>query len=416
VTAPITTAGSAPIRERARRALRAGLGALLVAALAATAPVGSSLAASTPAAPQLVSATSAASYEAQFLDLLNQTRAAFGLPRLVDNINVAGTSRSWSDYMRAVNGLSHDPNLAKTVGSLVPNWTRIGENVGVGYSVKSIHDAFFNSSGHRANMLGDYNQVGIGVVVGGDGRIWVTVRFAKGSLPTTSTRTATVTRRPDRVGVRRSNANYLRTSLSSGPANLTFGYGQASDVAVMGDWNGDGIATPGVFRNGTWLLRNSNSSGTADTTLTYGQAGDVPLVGDWDGNGTDTVGVWRNGTFMLRNANTSGAPSITLTYGWPSDRPLVGDWDGNGTDTVGVRRGNAYYLRNAHSGGPAHLTYTYGKYGDTPVTGDWDGNGTDTPGIRRGNAYYLRNAHAGGGADYTFAYGWATDQVVVGSW
>ena len=36
------------------------------------------------------------------------------------------------------------------------------------------------SPSHRANILGDYNQVGIGVSVADDGRLWVTVVFMKG--------------------------------------------------------------------------------------------------------------------------------------------------------------------------------------------------------------------------------------------
>ena len=41
----------------------------------------------------------------------------------------------------------------------------VAENVGVGYSVQALHDAFMGSTGHRANILNaSYNRVGIGVV------------------------------------------------------------------------------------------------------------------------------------------------------------------------------------------------------------------------------------------------------------
>jgi len=69
---------------------------------------------------------------------------------------------------------------------------------------------------------------------------------------------------------------------------------------VVGDWNGDGIDTVGVFRNGTFFLRNSNTSGIADVTLVYGAFGDIPLAGDMDGDHKDNVGFFRNATFYLR--------------------------------------------------------------------------------------------------------------------
>jgi hypothetical protein len=52
---------------------------------------------------------------------------------------------------------------------------------------------------------------------------------------------------------------------------------------LAGDWNGDGIDTVAVFRNGAFFLRNSNTSGVSDIAFALGIAGDIPLVGDWDG-------------------------------------------------------------------------------------------------------------------------------------
>lgn len=60
---------------------------------------------------------------------------------------------------------------------VTPNWTSVGENVGVGSSVDQIHDAFMSSSSHRSNVLGgDFDLVGIGVISSG-GQLWVTVVF-----------------------------------------------------------------------------------------------------------------------------------------------------------------------------------------------------------------------------------------------
>jgi PKD repeat protein len=84
----------------------------------------------------------------------------------------------------------------------------------------------------------------------------------------------------------------------------------------------------GVFRNGVWYLRNSNTNGLPDVSFAYGAASDVPVVGDWDGNGIDTVGIYRSGIFYLRNSNTNGLPDVSFAYGAAGDIAVVGDWDG----------------------------------------------------------------------------------------
>jgi hypothetical protein len=120
--------------------------------------------------------------ENTFLSLLNQTRQANGRAPVVLDPGLSGDARVWSGVMAQKNLLHHTDStrMVNEVKRVVPDWTRLGENVGVGYGVQSLHDAFWNSSGHRANMLGDYNRVGVGVVHSG-GKIWVTFRFVKGS-------------------------------------------------------------------------------------------------------------------------------------------------------------------------------------------------------------------------------------------
>jgi hypothetical protein len=56
----------------------------------------------------------------------------------------------------------------------------------------------------------------------------------------------------------------------------------------------------------------------------------MPVVGDWDGNGTMTIGLYRpaGSIFFLRNINATGSPDLFIPYGAAGDRPLAGDWDG----------------------------------------------------------------------------------------
>lgn len=124
-----------------------------------------------------------AAEEMGFARKINASRRSAGLGRLTVNLALTGVARNWSDRMAADGAISHNPQVAAQVDG---DWTRLGENVGFssrsGTSgaefVRRLHTAFMNSPGHRANILGDYNQVGVGVRMTGD-TMWVTVNFMK---------------------------------------------------------------------------------------------------------------------------------------------------------------------------------------------------------------------------------------------
>ena len=70
----------------------------------------------------------------------------------------------------------------------VTNWMMLGENVGVGATVASLHSAFMNSPAHKDNILfSKFNHVGVGTASGG-GRLWVTVIFESKENPGTRLR------------------------------------------------------------------------------------------------------------------------------------------------------------------------------------------------------------------------------------
>jgi hypothetical protein len=53
------------------------------------------------------------------------------------------------------------------------------------------------------------------------------------------------------------------------------------------------------------------------------------LVGDWDGDGDDTIGVFDplTATWLLRNSNSSGAPDVEpFPYGAGLWQPLAGNF------------------------------------------------------------------------------------------
>ncbi|HSH58077.1 MAG TPA: CAP domain-containing protein, partial [Acidimicrobiales bacterium] len=119
--------------------------------------------------------------EASFVAKLNGLRASKGLRQLGVHGGLTSMARGWSSQMASRGTISHNPNLAAQAPS---NWVRVGENVGMGPSVDSLHNAFVNSPSHYANMVnGYYDSVGVGIVQSGS-TIFVTFNFmASGAAP-----------------------------------------------------------------------------------------------------------------------------------------------------------------------------------------------------------------------------------------
>jgi hypothetical protein len=216
---------------------------------------------------------------------------------------------------------------------------------------------------------------------------------------------------PRTPAVVRDGVWYLRSTNTTGAADVSFSYGDPADIPVVGRWDHHGERKPGVVRDGVWYLRMTNSTGAADITFGYGDPWDVPLVGDWDGDGVDTPGVFRGGQWYLRNSNTAGTADTTFRYGNAWDFPLVGDWDGDGVDTAAVVRDAVWFVRNSNRTGIAEESFPYGNPGDRPIAGDWDGDGAAGPGVVRGAEWLLRNDTGAGVADLSFVFGNPNDAV-----
>lgn len=130
---------------------------------------------------------SASAEEDGFLSKINSARASAGLPKLKLESSLTSYARSHTQKMMDADDLFHSSSsaLSKAAGS---GWSKVGENVGRGNTVDSLHEAFMNSSGHKKNILGpEYTHVGIGTGYSND-RLWVTVVFvARGdSTPATT--------------------------------------------------------------------------------------------------------------------------------------------------------------------------------------------------------------------------------------
>ena len=161
-------------------------------------------------------------------------------------------------------------------------------------------------------------------------------------------------------------------------------FGNATDLPVVGDWDGTGKKRIGAFRNGTWIL-DMTGNGTMDAsnkTVSFGQAGDIPVVGDWRGTGRIALGLFRQGVFILDlSGHLTGVPTgqsdAVFTFGQGGDIPVAADWSGSGTAKVGVFRNGLWMVdyNGDHVYNNLDRSYIYGQAGDIPVVGDWDSSG-----------------------------------------
>jgi len=198
----------------------------------------------------------------------------------------------------------------------------------------------------------------------------------------------------------------------------SFFYGNPGDLPIAGDWDGDGIATPGLFRqsDGFFYARNTNTQGPADAECFAGNPADIPIAGDWDGDGDDNLGIYRPSeqVFYLFTSTCTGSPmgaaQISFLFGNPGDKPVAGDWDGDGIDEIGLHRESTglFYWRNTLDTGIADGTLFFGDPGDRFVAGDWGiVDGKDTPAVFRPSdtTFFFRHTLTQGNADRQFVFG-----------
>jgi uncharacterized protein YkwD len=98
--------------------------------------------------------------------------------------DVAEVARAWSDEMAATGIFKHNPDFSSETCC----WTRVGENIAWVQPVswwgspegaaKQTFQNLMDSDGHRNNIMnGHFDQVGVGVTIDGNDRMWTTVVF-----------------------------------------------------------------------------------------------------------------------------------------------------------------------------------------------------------------------------------------------
>ena len=128
----------------------------------------------TTTAPAVTQAGPSGEFEGQFASRINKLRTGSGLDALSRDGTLDSRARSWAERMAEQGDLSHSK-----LSSLLPPWSAAAENVGMGGSVKGVFNSLAASSGHKANMLGDYTHLGVGVWVDSSGTIWTAHIFTR---------------------------------------------------------------------------------------------------------------------------------------------------------------------------------------------------------------------------------------------
>lgn len=193
-----------------------------------------------------------------------------------------------------------------------------------------------------------------------------------------------------------------------------------SPIGIVGDWDGDGKDTVGVYNPVTaaFYLRNNNEYGVPDILFYFGTplATWIPITGDWNGDGRDSVGLYDpvSSMYYLKNETTSGKADLSFQYGPENEdwwEPTAGDWNNDQVDSIGIydQRDRYIYLNNRNATIGREYYYPYGprKNNWKPLAGDWNGDGIDSAGFYTPDEekFLLKNNHNVEPADITVYYG-----------
>ena len=117
--------------------------------------------------------------EAHMIADVNATRAAAGLPPLVDDPKLCSVARAYAHDMAARRYFGHINQEGKDVGYRLEiagvAYQNAGENIAFVQSENEAMEGFLNSAGHKANILSNkYKRIGVGIIVtDGYGAVYV---------------------------------------------------------------------------------------------------------------------------------------------------------------------------------------------------------------------------------------------------
>lgn len=118
------------------------------------------------------------------LNLLNQDRAANGLPALTLDSELSRLARLKSQDMNDNHYFAHESptygNAASMLTAFGYAYNGVGENIAHHATVEKAEAAFLSSPGHRINIMGSqWKKVGIGVCFDSNGFVYLTQIFVR---------------------------------------------------------------------------------------------------------------------------------------------------------------------------------------------------------------------------------------------
>ncbi|WP_010243509.1 stalk domain-containing protein [Acetivibrio cellulolyticus] len=125
------------------------------------------------------------SYEREIFDLANSVRTRLGKKIFKWDDKAASVARMHSEDMALNNYFSHTNLEGKSPFDRMDdaglNYYIASENIAMGQmSGIYAHESWMNSSGHRSNILGDCEKLGVGVYIGSGNNIFYTQNFYSG--------------------------------------------------------------------------------------------------------------------------------------------------------------------------------------------------------------------------------------------
>jgi uncharacterized protein with LGFP repeats len=121
-----------------------------------------------------ISPADASTVQSNVVSLVNQNRAAAGLPPLRHDPTLDAAAQQWAAHMSATGVFAHS-SAAWRAERIPAGWRSNGENIAAGYrSESAVMAGWMNSPGHRNNILNSgYTRIGIGYVAAGN--YWVQI-------------------------------------------------------------------------------------------------------------------------------------------------------------------------------------------------------------------------------------------------